>query len=1203
MKSKFELSKEGRGIPDLIVDDADYLNVVDNFDTLKELVEFYKENEEFNTAVNINIESLAIYYFFCKNSISNEDKNYLNKIGIKKSIADINKEIENLNNRAKLFNNLSEEYDLFTSDFEENNGVSYKIVEMSKTNSFLMKDPEDDRLLDISDVVNIYDKLQPSFFSQMIIYCNSIGKIMYKVSTKFPIKYVYDMINEQFKNNTITFFYGVSGKEDLTFKKAVLNFETSSSEVEIFLSRKNDNTQFNIDKQCEGIIKFEKNPNNNVVSGYIEFSNDKNIPILPLYETVLLDERWRYFISINEANVPFFNNINNFSAEIYHPLTYVMIYFLGAKNYPKTSITFKEQKIGKDKYQVDFKSTDKEVTNSVAELLSKLIGDIIENNVISYDYNYRSKFFSTTLAELKAKTGILLKTLDLVVSQSYSTACKTERQPILISEEEAEEYVKYGRNIERIENNGETYIFVCMNELTPIISMVKSKVEYKSGITEYPCCFSNEITKKDKDERKTSESIGNREEIKNYGNAAYFTGDASDFIKTSFIDSGNVSPVLLGTCFYKDGNSRSINDSCIGALIQATGSYNIYNDSKREISKSKFDEACQDVRRRLIELPFDIYRQELYDINRDEFILNMLNPDHYIDPYLYYRGLEEIFDVNIFVFTSPRLKSNPVSLEEFYSSEQTLEIPKCHEYHTRRKNNRDIVCIYKNFGMSRTISKKLENFCSCELIGVTDIFSDKGTIISKFDFLNKKFNDAMWSFFYKSCKPILFVMTDTDVDAYEDPYSKFSPEQIGEFIDSEPVGQKINIYGKTTVIIYRQILEEDNEDEPIYFNIKIPGIQPINFYNEIPPKFLDTEISEVDKYNGETELGDLLPKKQILEIFDVTDHDDEGCYVPFLGMPRGLKIFCEDDNELKHENYFNINKSIMEENNVSCLLQLINWLWRSETLNGSLPRFEDWFDLETMIELVDEEEFENLEPPETFMNNAFLPKLEDFSDRMKVCNYYWPFIFTEDEKIKLYDKLYIRIRNLMNIQDFQTRSLSIETKYNEIPTFISNLIPTDYDYERSNSLIFTSKETLLEWVSYTNRKYFGAVSLNNMNIVNKKIYSELYSTIQPYVFKDQNGKIYIIQNVSDGSSFVKNGKKIAIEIAYKWKLTRKNIGSTILTTFSAPLSTEYVLYEIKQDSNVFEKLVEVDTNRTSSDNYLQILQYPKGNFAAMLELL
>ena len=113
----------------------------------------------------------------------------------------------------------------------------------------------------------------------------------------------------------------------------------------------------------------------------------------------------------------------------------------------------------------------------------------------------------------------------------------------------------------------------------------------------------------------------------------------------------------------------------------------------------------------------------------------------------------------------------------------------------------------------------------------------------------------------------------------------------------------------------------------------------------------------------------------------------------------------------------------------------------------------------------------------------------------------------------------------------------------------------------------------------------------------------MHTTLQPFLFKDNNKKIYIIQNVSNGSKYIKNGKKIAMEIAYVWKTTKENIGAGSISSFTYPQKIKYVSYEIVSDNGDFRELVGTESNRNDESEYLQIILYNGGNYAAMLELL
>lgn len=1195
IRVKFDTAREKYMMPDMIIDGFDYLSIFSEFDTFEELHEEYKTD-----IFKITTKNLIYCYCYVKGELTDVDEEYIMSNFPDITIDVINAETKKLKDRAELFNETCKEYDEINNQLDEIEEIPHEIIEVSKTKTYVIKSVETGELLDLSDIVDVFNKLEPSVFVQMIVYCDSVGKLIYKVSTDYPIRFNYS--NVTYEPNTISLFYEIVKKTGFEYKQTVLNFEKSICSIEVFMGRQYDNTQFFIIKGCEKFIKFEPNNSYDIISGEIEFELDADIQLFTLYENMILNNFISYLFRVDERKKPFFLQPNEFKMIYYDPMVYCLFYFIGNKNYPSITFTAKENAKTKDKYTIGFKASNNEIISSAAKTLSKILSLFSENTSNSI-LNYDSKFYSTTFDELKNKIGFLLESVDNSSSEAFHKTCTSYRQPLYISESDVQFYEEYGKQVGALEHEGVKYHFTCMSDKFPHIKFPIAKAIYLSGIKQYPCCYKTEKfdDTKVRSNIKDTGALGSTSYIKDFSKTSKLDQVAlEDFIKTNFSKSGNASVKLIGTCLSKiSAEKRSLNDSCIGAMIFATEQYDVYSDTGKKIVEiSKLKDAFSDVRRRLIELPFEIYKQELYDVTYEQFVENVSNPNHYIDPYLYYRGLEVLFNVNIFVFTSNIIKSKTSSFEELTSELPTLEIPRCYEYHTRMRNNKGIVSIYKNYGSKSLIGKNVDVDPSCELIAISNT-TGKDNIISVVEAVNSRYSDRMWEHFYRCCTPFMFQHYDGDIRCYNNPYVQYDHVAIGEQIGETLQGQEIDIHGKTRLLIYESI------------NIVVPGIQPILLTEDIPPPIDRTEVTdkEYEYYeyqdytfritpNGNNTRAGLFEKKEIMKIFDITEHDDEGCFMKFAGNPRGIKILCHDDERLKVvSSRRNINDIIDEENNVSALLQIINWLWRSEYYNEKFPQFDEWFPEHVVLV----EPFDKAEQPIKCLNNFFLPKFSSYDERINYLEILWPFFF-EEGKIKLYDKLYLRILNLMNVQDYQTRAMAFDSFYTKIPSFITNLTPTDNDYEKKGSLVFTKKEHMEKWLKYTNRSLFGSVSLTNMKIVNTLIFPEFYSTTVPYIFNNRNepelNKIYIIQNVSDGEKYDASERTSALEIAYRYKQSKQNIGPGVKRqTF--PNGTKYVVYEVKTDG----QLVATEDYSGGKTDYLRIIKYKKANYCAMLELL
>ena len=124
-------------------------------------------------------------------------------------------------------------------------------------------------------------------------------------------------------------------------------------------------------------------------------------------------------------------------------------------------------------------------------------------------------------------------------------------------------------------------------------------------------------------------------------------------------------------------------------------------------------------------IPAAVYRQEMYDLSDLEIIqkvkgnkskedLNSIEESENLDPYTMYRGVEEFYDVNIFVFNpSGPLYPPPGPPSQEVPIGPIMEVPRCKMMHIRvRRVDRPSIIILKHHGAPTDAIK----YPQCELI-------------------------------------------------------------------------------------------------------------------------------------------------------------------------------------------------------------------------------------------------------------------------------------------------------------------------------------------------------------------------------------------------------------------------------------------------------------------------------------------------------
>lgn len=1170
LENVYRMAKLNGSSPCFISNGIDYYKKIIEMESLSKAVT--KINEIDNLIVS---DREIVHIYASKRVLTSKDKKTLKKIyETEEEVTEdfYSDGVQEIKDKIDLFKESCKEYTKFVNHFSKIKTPNYETSELINMKHFTMKDRRGKKLKSNS-IVKYFNMFKVSKQIQIIILCNMDGSLVYKTDKNFPIRNIDRILNCEFKENCIYCFYEHMKTKYYDVKKTVMNFTDETCVVEIQV-KMNDDTLYFLEKMISGIITLESGRNSNFVSGEIDVKGTSSIPYYDFYNFVLNNKYANKILFVNERIQPWCSKKKYFKILLFNPLSsIVMRKNSNITEYPYVS--FKISSKGSSSCSVRFKTNNIEMINEAQIFFSKVISIFFGNINYAVLNNYKDFFTSTVLKQFKKRAGKLVESIrtESSGSSTYTSVCVGDKKPTVIEDDEIEDYESFGRKVLVYNFGGKNYNFVCLSDENPSVELKTSDIALKSGNTKYPCCGTSEST------RRVTEVSANSKtrmvsSIKNFGGKSKIeSSDISDFVKYLYSKNMNCETFLVGTCFPKGDNHNSLNNSVIGALVIATCENvedPIYDMPK---TSEEFDIICQDVRERLVRLPYELYAQEFYDISYEKFTEDTLNPDVEIDPNRYVAGLEALFNVNIFVFCSRvEKRKNPSTIEESLTDTPTLEIPRCNQYYTKRLDkDKPSVLIFKNYGSDR--AKKID--ASNELICV---IPDNNNGEKKCSFIHEDFQNRLFSYFRRVCNPIFFDLRDRNFAAYSDIYSSWNPNTIGF---GEVVGQELNIYGKTELLIYEE------------WNVCVPGIQPL-LIGKIPKSHQDRpNFPKYSKYNKTYERAPLKKFRKCKTLFTnkITFEDVDGFWIEFMGIEKGLKILCNMGISEEYEETIysdEIEEQLQDENNMSCLLQIINWLWKSESNSFEhLPSFQNW--ISDKIQLIEDSE---VEKPTVFMNNLYLPELDSFESRIQFCNQIWPFFFSES-KINLTERLRIKILNLMEVQDKHSRVLIFTDEFYEVPKFISKLHVTEKDFKTYDCMIFTKEEHLRNWIIFTNRRNVSHISLLNMNMVNRKIYQNMSSYTNPFFFENSYGKIYMIQNISS----VKQGKEIALYVANSWRLIKVNHGSSCTDTLNSS-DINYVIFKSDSQNNVTPSVL-----KSENINYLSIFSYQDGKYAAMLEML
>lgn len=1168
----------------------------------------------FKTATNLS----SIYSFFRNDlKLSNEDivGFYLNNghenlgtddINLLSSILQTN-DIEHVsvfirNSKQKVFM-MKQETTRFASKLKDYltqinslEPVSYTSSEKNEVQKYKMLNL-DDTEVNVGDALIIFNKITCSIRYPCVVYCNSNGEKIARCGNGLSVKFPLDTIEKlQVPDNSITILNEIG--EPITF-----NFETKSCQITINTSKIADDTLKKISNFLP-MLKFAEEENSKKIVGKISFNVDIVLDYFTLYHFFITNPIASTLFFVDETTRAWCSK-NNFYL-FFRDFSYEMIRGTEIKtseNYFRILIPT-ERIDNTTGFTISYSAKSNEMLPSFLHKFSRLLSLLTSNNSSSsvttnkiVPLPVKFKLYTKCINVLSEKAGKFFdhesksrnETAIVASGDYYSRVCQSNDQPIIITPDSVNEWIEYGREPMSFPppewGFKETLLFVCPKEIKPVVNLKVNKQDTTGRIKALPCCAKNKKKKKiDEVTHRNANRKGISELINKISTVGTLNDALNSFLSISYSDDSSFTFSKIGT-FAEEDEFMKLN-SFIIAILLATGRSPDPNNPLTWSSDKEIKQNIQLVKNAMSKLPPDIYRQELYDMSDAQIIESILDPETFMDPYLYYRGLEVLFNIQIFTFTSDIYRKNPISRDEDILPIATLEVPRCKYTHIRYDNGNDIVCIYKNYGSQ----DKRNKIPACELIASS--LGNSKVYNKKVNNSNVKFFRSLFTLLDRVCHPYEWERDDR-VPIYntclDDPYSTINWAQY-DFHEIGPIlGQEIDIYGKTSALIFKE------------WTLLIPPTQPMFIFNN-ERRDIQTKYGVISTYSGGTKERPTLKPFSVAHLtFETSGEDEDGVWIPFNGKNKGLKVLCQKRITSSHKNY-DIDSNISLINKTIIFMTVINWLWKSDSFSDDsntkwkLPDFEKWFNSKVSIE--DDVIFSDLPSPRCNCHNMMLPDFETYEERMEFMSTIWPFIFHR-KKIHINQKLYRVVLNFFKVEEVYSRDLPEDSPYRKPSQFITGLIPTDEDFQKNGDIILTKPEHISDWIARNNSSVFKYKSLHNTNVIVSTIPQSFSKLLEPYLFKDQDGKIYLVQNSS------KKGRPVeepALMIAQFWKTHERNPGHSYMRNDDKHFygTVRYVEYRIDQD-----EVPKIFIDKSQGDtNCLQILRYDDGEtFAAMLPIL
>jgi hypothetical protein len=808
------------------------------------------------------------------------------------------------------------------------------------------------------------------------------------------------------------------------------------------------------------------------------------------------------------------------------------------------------------------------------------------SSVESETLNYYKKYSPETLeirnifnvakaTKLKVKSGgktnlqkLINRAPEIFPRRTYGNTCQKDKlidkRPIIIDDKS-----KWSnRQIIDLEYEGETLSFVCPNDTYKYPHYIDNPdIEYRK---EYPCSVC--CNKKD-------QSIANKAKncSKNSGQKIGAI-KIKDQIKADrkFLDPEQRGSIpdsiskLLG--LYREKSMNFIRFGVIKSPLSILHSISIAV-SDPEYHKLSNTEEREEYVTRIRDYIINntdpsLYKQELYDLSESQ-ITDILHDSEFFDPYVFYRGIEEAYNINIFVFGI--LAKNNSGF---------LEIPRHDLFHSRpQRPGRLTVLIYKTIGNVSEMSE----FPQCELILEFDgndraakIFGAKMYEFCQDEILQSSTRTLTWNIENEG-SGLYPIQGYNNIYYYIDQIAILKGNVIGQYIDNYGKSRGLNI-------------KFENLDLTVFTLPSQPeNIISVDLSNKNNIFFADYD-SVVELFGEPSSYS--YSNNRITGLWYSIIGIKKGEYIPI--KPHAMTALLESKPfdigfpvSVESLNFTERNRLLKRTSDI--IVQVMRWLFSIWVKN-----FDNFEILKFIKDYVTYDSFDG--DSLTYYNingiSRTFPIVKNIDEALtwlhgtdsKLSNGISLVVYNKDFYDKLISSLYLYVNTL---------------NYRIIPLYISNYYVDSKDFDKMDNVeIFTTDEQLKNWINFINTtntpQYFTIHTEININ----------WGVLEhPYFLQELEG-LYIIQNSQNIKNIKHGALKYALDIAQEWNDFKVNYrGYARLLNYTPT----YKLYGL-DENNKLEIITEPD-----NENFLEILYYgsraeynsniDSGQYAAMLKLV
>ncbi len=807
-----------------------------------------------------------------------------------------------------------------------------------------------------------------------------------------------------------------------------------------------------------------------------------------------------------------------------------------------------------------------------------LIPDIDNLATLAEITRFTEKNAEDTIVDRNKKSNII-KSRNSVIDQLTSTAPDLfvtgyarmcQQQPTIVSDEEAARLIKEGKyQVMQFPKNKPNWNFYCNHESSKYPGLKINKLSNKDIYPYYPCCFQtdqmdlnnpnspynmyiNDIAISQKMGTKTNKKITTKKILS--ADKIGFLPKAVDRLLMDYSEE-YVDMVRYGVEYSPNSFLH-----CVYVAIN--------DENYMKQTPSQREEIVKNTRKQIaLLIKPELLKQELYDYNTNDIKNVLLDLDSFFDPQLLFRAVEEYFNVNIFTF--------------LYENETgEIEIPRYKEFHAHTHNEkRHNILIIKTFGSESDNVK----YPQCELIvNYNDVTNE---VIKMFgNSVGNICHYALTQTFKTYTWKIPFIKDTLDFDIHLNLYNYVDHMEMFKSLENiQFLSQHIDSNGKMRILSFNY--------NGILVSIATIPSQPAN----LPTS---NDIYKVNVSDALEIFG--VPTALTKDVDGYIDGlwykvlDIEHCEYVFTSPDSGLdNIPIGPRNPIIYYDISVTDRIRILRRTVNIITEIIRWLYKIEKVfNRTTPELftEKYVYVDNIAPGKDSVDY--------YDTRNIVHKLGNFNNVIEAIRYLSKYIPTLciNDKIRLYNETFKK-KYIELLHDYDSVKFDVSDIYDQY----LNIYTSSIDFKPVlNSQIFTNVEDVNSWL-------ISARDLSNKNanyLIRDTISANLRTIKEPLLYIDDDGKIYIIQNVFGGS------KEKAIKVANIWYVYGVNLGSNPLLTDDLETDEEpiHMVYGI----NEISKIVPIKDMTLNNNVFLRILYYgtraelnsfKTAHYAAMLEIL